>query len=113
MATDQAANHPGEGHRVPVGRGLRVIVDRTPPELVLNNPGRGRFEVILEDALSRVGRLQLWREDRSRFSIRSEDGVCDSTREVFRFDAPDEGSGWSIRGIDAAGNLTERQLPEP
>jgi len=111
--TDRPANPPGEGRTAPEQPTLRLTVDRTPPRVELREAADGSIEVLLEDRLSRLRPLELLREGRVRFTARPADGVCDSRTEAFRVDLPPgSGGGWSVRGIDAAGNSVERPVGE-
>jgi hypothetical protein len=57
--------------------------------------------------------LELVREGRVRFTVRSEDGLCDSPRETFLVERPEGGlDGWLLRGVDAAGNAVERPMTD-
>jgi hypothetical protein len=111
VASDQSANAPGEGaERVAVDR-LRLTVDRTPPRLVLGQGPGGSVEVVVADGESTVRRLGLVREERTWFSARPLDGVCDSPRERFVLDRDVlAGEGWRLRAEDAAGNAVEEPL---
>jgi hypothetical protein len=109
FASDQPSNHPGEGHRVPLGP-VRIVVDRTPPKMQVRRSG-GQVEVVIEDDHSRVRRLQVRDADRRVLAtIRAADGVCDSPREAFRFDPPPDGTRRVLVGFDAAGNTVELPL---
>ena len=89
----------------------RVVVDRSPPDLLIVEVRSGVARVQLEDAYSEIAALELLQDGRRRFTVRSDDGVCDSPRETFRIELPPGGTkGWSLRGIDAAGNSVERPL---
>jgi len=109
---DQAGNPPGEAERIVARRDVRLIVDRTPPEIRVFPADGGGFELILTDAHSDIQRLELVLGDRVRYSIRPVDGLCDSPSESFRFELPSIANGqpWSARGIDTAGNRVEAPL---
>lgn len=111
LATDQSANPPGEGRRVPLDPPRRLIVDRSAPRIAIAAGADGALEVTVDDALSAIDRLELVQNDRARYSLRPADGVCDSRRETFRVTLPQDGSGWTLRGHDAAGNVAELPLP--
>ena len=108
--SDQAANHPTEGHRAN-GPVRRVTVDRSAPSIEVRRLQDGRFEVVLSDEASHVGRLTLLQGNRPAARIRSVDGVCDSRRERFEFALPQVGATWKVRGEDLAGNSVEADLP--
>jgi hypothetical protein len=113
LASDQPANPRGEGRQGSEPATLRLILDRTPPRVELLTDSDGTLLVTLEDRLSRVRPLELLRDGQVRFTARPKDGVCDSRKEAFRLDLPDGAvAGWSVRGIDAAGNAVERSLAE-
>jgi len=112
VATDTPANPPGEGFASVARPLLRLVVDRTPPEIVPLASGDGVLRVRVTDALSAIRVVELREGDRARFTARAEDGVCDSRSETFRIELGDTGQeGWSLRGIDAAGNLLDLPLP--
>jgi hypothetical protein len=111
VASDQPANAPGEGLEAVAPPVLRIVVDRTAPEIEIVLLGDGAVRVHLADALSDIRALELLEDSRARFTARPEDGICDSRRESFRVELPDGGAaGLSVRGIDAAGNVVERAL---
>jgi hypothetical protein len=111
IASDHAANHPGEGRRVTHRKALSIVVDRSPPELTVRRLGGGQYEVAVVDGHSDVGRLELMNAERLQFSARPVDGLCDSPRETFRFELPgDAGGDWSVRVLDAAGNAVEAPI---
>jgi hypothetical protein len=114
VATDQTANPSGEGLVADTEISLPVTVDRTPPSIVTKRSG-GTLEVVVEDALSPVTRLEVIAGGRVLFSPRCEDGVCDNTKESFRFPAPRAGQAeaWSLKATDAAGNAFEASVPAP
>jgi hypothetical protein len=110
--SDQPANPPGEGFEVAARQTLRLVVDRTAPEIEILAAEGGATRVRVEDTLSVIRALEVIENGRTRFVGRPEDGVCDGRRETFRIEPGDAGAGdWSIRGIDAAGNAVERPLP--
>ena len=45
LASDESANHPGEGRSVVVEPTLRLVVDRTPPRFEIREGGARRFEI--------------------------------------------------------------------
>ncbi len=108
--SDQAANDPTEGHRAS-GPIRRVAVDRSALSIEVRRLQDGRFEVVLSDEASRVGRLTLLQDDRAVARVRSADGVCDSRRERFEFALPQAEATWRVRGEDLAGNSVEAELP--
>ncbi len=114
VATDQPANAPGEGLESDTELWLPVAVDRTPPSIETKRSG-GTFEVVVDDKLSMVARLEVIASGRVLFSPRCEDGVCDNTRETFRFPAPRaaQSEAWSLKATDAAGNAVETPVPTP
>jgi hypothetical protein len=114
VATDQSANAPGEGLEADTEMSLPVAVDRTPPSITTKRSG-GTLEVVVEDALSPVARLEVIAAGRVLFSPRCEDGVCDNTKETFRFPTPRSGQDepWSLKATDAAGNAAETPAPLP
>lgn len=114
VASDQPANPPGEGFESSEKPRLAVTVDRTPPELRVRRDG-DVLEVRLVDAHSEIRRLELLREGRVRFTVRPQDGLCDSREEIFRVERPeaDERGAWMLRGVDAAENAAERPLAAP
>ena len=114
VGTDQSANAPGEGLESATEIPLPVSVDRTPPSIETKRSG-ATLEVVVEDALSKVARLEVTAGGRVLFSPRCEDGVCDSTRESFRFPAPraSHNEAWSLKATDTAGNVVETPVPAP
>jgi len=110
--SDRPANAEGEGFVSVAHPVLRVTVDRSPPEIeFLPGAEGGARRVRVADALSDIRSLQLLHRGRPQFALRSEDGVCDSPQETFRVEVSDEEvAGWSLRGMDAAGNAVERPL---
>jgi hypothetical protein len=114
VASDQASNPQGEGLEAESGLPTPVIVDRTPPSIDAKRKG-GDVVVSVEDALSSVARLDVVLDGRVMFSPRCADGVCDSTRETFRFPASriSAAGTWSLRATDAAGNAVEAPVPSP
>jgi hypothetical protein len=112
VATDQPANAPGEGLEADTEISLPVTVDRTPPSITAKRNG-DTVEVVVEDALSPVARLEVTSNGHVLFSPRCEDGVCDNTRETFRFPVPRgaPGEAWSLKATDAAGNAVEAPAP--
>jgi len=112
VAADTTANPPGEGLESITRPVLRLVVDRTPPQIVPLASVDGVTRVRVTDALSAIRVVELREGDHARFIARAEDGVCDSRSETFRIELGDSGSvGWSLRGIDAAGNLQDLPLP--
>jgi hypothetical protein len=112
VVSDQPANPPGEGRQVPREPALELAIDYTPPEVETRLLGDGTIEIVVSDAYTDIRRLELLRGDRRQASLRPVDGICDSRREVFRIDAPDDGADWSVRGVDSAGNKTDSVLPQ-
>jgi hypothetical protein len=114
VATDQPANAPGEGLEADTEISLPVCIDRTPPSIVTKS-NSGTIEVVVEDALSQVARLEVTANGRVLFSPRCEDGVCDNTKETFRFPVPRaaQDEPWSLKATDAAGNAAETPAPMP
>jgi hypothetical protein len=110
VASDQPANHPGEGHRVRL-EPLNLVVDRTAPEMEIRSTGGGVVDVVLSDAHSEIRLLQVMEKTgRALAAIRPDDGVCDSRRETFRIERPAEEADWILVGVDAAGNTVEQPL---
>lgn len=114
VATDQPANAPGEGLESDTEISLPLSVDRSPPSIEAKRSG-GTLEVVVEDTLSLVARLEVIANGRILFSPRCEDGVCDNTRETFRFPAPRAAKDevWSLKATDAAGNAAETPVATP
>ena len=112
VASDQPANAPGEGLEAVVGPLLNVVVDRTPPAIMIEHLADRGVRVLLSDALSDIERLELLKDGRTRFTARADDGVCDSPRETFRLELPetDDGLPWTFRGMDAAGNAVYQSV---
>lgn len=111
VISDQPANPPGQGLEATLAPVLRVVVDRSPPEIEFVRLGDGVIQVLLADALSDVSGLALVEDGRTRSTPRPEDGVCDSRRESFRLGLDEEAlEGLTLRGTDAAGNVVERAL---
>jgi len=109
--TDQPSNPAGEGLRSVAAERLRVVVDRTPPRIEVRLVAAAALRVELGDALSEIRRLEVLEGDRTQYTVRSEDGVCDSRQEVFRVALPEGNeTGWKLRGVDAAGNTVEYPL---
>ncbi len=68
----------------------------------------------MTDDHSPVARLELRRDNRTIFSLRPVDGVCDSREETFRFSWPDpETATLTLRAVDMAGNKVEAQVERP
>jgi hypothetical protein len=111
FATDQPGNPAGEGLVSLDPPVVRTIVDRTPPSLEITVEPGGPWAILAEDAHSEVRRLELVREGRTRFTARPIDGVHDSRVEHYRVNPPTPPDGWSIRGVDAAGNVAEQVVP--
>jgi len=113
--SDQAGNPPGEGRHVVARRGERLIIDRTPPELRVAPGADGQLELTLSDAYSDITRLEVLAGEQVRFRLRPLDGLCDSARELFRFELPagENAGDWTLRGIDSAGNKVEAPLVGP
>jgi len=111
-ATDQPANAPGEGLLATSELPIPVFVDRTPPSIDAKRRGDA-VEVVAEDALSPVARLELIENGKAAFSPRCDDGVCDDRRETFRIPSSyvESGDGWSLRATDGAGNSFETPVP--
>jgi hypothetical protein len=112
VASDLAANDPGEGKSVIVEPTLHVVIDRTPPRYDLRPTGEGRFEITLTDDYSEVRRLEILDAGRVLYSVRSIDGVCDSRRESFTIDLEGAADSRSLRGVDAAGNQVDIPLTD-
>jgi hypothetical protein len=114
VATDQPSNPPAEGLEAETELTIPVCVDRTAPSIEAKRKGDA-IEVVVDDALSAVARLEVVAKGRVLFSPRCGDGVCDNTRETFRFAAPPTapGDAWSLRAVDAAGNSVETPEPAP
>lgn len=110
VATDSMANALGEGKAVMSEPPLLLAIDRTPPLIEIRSSGGTALEIRLADDLSEIRRLELLREGRVLHTIRAADGMCDSRTESFRVEIPGDGTGWSLRGVDAAGNSVERSL---
>ena len=111
VASDRSDNPAGEGFEAVARPASRVVVDRSPPDLAIAEVRSGVARVQLEDAVSDIRALELLQDGRRRSTVRSDDGVCDSPRETFGVELPPGGTeGWSLRGIDAAGNSVERPL---
>jgi hypothetical protein len=114
VATDQPSNHPAEGLEAATELAIPVCVDRTPPSIEAKRKG-DTIEVVVNDALSTVARLEVLADGRVAFSPRCADGVCDGTRETIRFLAAKMGptGAFSLRATDAAGNAIETPVPTP
>jgi hypothetical protein len=111
VASDQGANHPGEGLTGASGEPMVVVIDRTPPSVAVRPHAGGGVEVEVQDDRAGVGRLELLKGGRVRFTARPMDGVCDSRRERFVLPAAQvSGDGWSLRAVDAAGNESREAL---
>jgi hypothetical protein len=109
--TDQPGNPRGEGRRAGRGEELLLVIDRSPPQMRLRRAGGRVLELAVEDDHSPLARLEIVRDGAVRFTLRPEDGVCDSRREIFRVELPaEDAAGWIARGTDAAGNLEELPL---
>jgi len=107
--SDEWANAPGAGHRVPVEAPLILVIDRTPPKIRLIRTPDGLRAVVTDDRSS-VRSLR-WVEDGVvRSTPRPEDGVYDSATEAFRLDIA--ASTGLLRAEDAAGNTAEVPLGE-
>jgi hypothetical protein len=111
VATDQPANPAGEGLLAAEQPTVRAVVDRTPPTVEVTIEPDGAWTIHAEDTHSDLRRLDLVRHGRVRFTARPLDGVCDSRVERYRLTQPEPGDGWSVRGVDAAGNVAERAVP--
>lgn len=114
VATDQPSNPSAEGRNAEADLPIPVCVDRAPPAIEAQRKGDA-IEVTVTDPLSRVSRLEVLANGKVSFSPRCEDGVCDNTRETFRFTVPKAASndGWSLRAVDVAGNAAESPVPAP
>ena len=109
LATDQPSNAPDEGRIADEPRRLRVVVDRTPPEITISPQGPDLFEVLVSDVHGRIARLEVLRDGHVHFVARPIDGLCDAGLERYRLELGEEGD-WSLRGVDAAENVTERPV---
>ena len=113
-ATDQPSNPPMEGLGADSELPTPVFVDRTPPTIEAKRKGDA-VEVVVNDALSTVARLEVVAGGRVLFSPRCGDGVCDSTQETFRFlvTQPAPSDALTLRATDVAGNAAETPVPAP
>ena len=107
IASDRGENTVAEGRTFVVSPPLRLIIDRTPPRFELRPAGQGRYELTLEDVHSEVRSLQVLAAGKVLNSFRPVDGVCDSLRESFSIELPDQKEQHLLRGTDAAGNHVE------
>jgi hypothetical protein len=114
VGTDQPSNAPREGLDVEAELATPVCVDRAPPAIEAKRKG-DTIEVVVTDPLSKVSRLEVMANGKVSFSPRCEDGVCDNTRETFRFAAPKgaQSDVFSLRAVDVAGNAVESPVPAP
>jgi len=114
LASDQPSNPPAEALEAESESPLTVCVDRTPPSVEPKRSG-ANIDVVVNDALSPVGRLEALVDGRVAFSPRPEDGVSDGRRETYRIPTAQlAGRGpWSLRATDAAGNAVETPVPAP
>ncbi len=114
VVTDQPSNPPAEGLDAEADLAAPLRLDRTAPVIEAKRSGLG-FEVVVTDALSPVVRLDVIADGRVMSAPRCGDGVCDGTRETFRFPATHLGASgpWSLRATDAAGNAAETPVPSP
>jgi hypothetical protein len=112
VASDQAANPPGEGRRAMSASTLIVTIDRTPPAIDLGTLSETTFEAHVTDDRSDIETLELTRHGRTQYSLHPVDGLCDSSDERFTFELAEilTEDGWSIKGVDSAGNSTELPL---
>ncbi len=111
VVSDQSDNPPGEGFSALAPEVVRVVVDRSPPQLDVLPAAGGAITVGAEDLLSDIRRVEILDRGTLRSTLRSVDGLCDSPRETFEVELPPAGAeGWSVRCIDAAGNSSERDL---
>jgi len=113
VASDVASNPPGEGREVNAGPSLRLVVDRTAPEIETTPGDSGSIEVVVTDAIGRVAGLSLVRDGEVLHTLRPIDGISDSSRETYRVEPPDSPGDWSLRATDAAGNSADRSWPAP
>ena len=115
VINDQAGNHPGDGHSVVSDDHLFITVDQTPPDIDVAAAPGGGLELVVSDTFSDIRSLEVRADGRVQFTVRAVDGVCDSRREVFRFELPADGieAAWSVRAIDSAGNKVEAPLARP
>jgi hypothetical protein len=79
---------------------------------VIEADSNGGYTVNLTDSHSDIERLEIVRGERTHYSIRPIDGLCDSPAESFRFEVPAVANGqpWIARGVDSAGNTVEAPL---
>jgi hypothetical protein len=114
VASDQPSNPSGEGLEADTALPTPVVVDRTPPTIVAKRKA-DIVEVVVNDTLSTVARLEVVTGGRVVFSPRCEDGVCDSAEERFRVVVPHPASSetWKLRATDVAGNDAELPVPAP
>jgi len=106
---DATSNPQGEARRIDSLGESRLTVDRRPPLIELRSSAP--VEILVRDTLSPVARVELLHDGVVQHTLRAVDGVSDSGEELFRLEAPPAGSGWSLRGVDAAGNTTDLELP--
>jgi hypothetical protein len=117
-ANDRASNAEGEGLEARERPEVRVVVDRTPPGLVLASVNAGGDAatppvraVIVVDEHSPLSRLEVVQDGVVRYRARPVDGLCDSPRETFLIRLPEDATGtWIVRGVDLAGNDAELEL---
>ncbi len=113
VASDHEANSRGEGREFVTEPSLVIAIDRTSPEVEARRLPDGRVEVVVTDHLSPLGRLEVAEADRALFTVRPDDGVCDSRHETFRLSLEEAGDGATrkLRAVDSAGNATTREVP--
>ncbi len=113
VCTDQGGNPPGEGLEASSMSRLSVVIDRTPPQLSVEENGR-LLDVVVTDAHSTVSGLQVLLDGEVRFLARATDGVCDSSLESFKLDLTDQDRSagtWELRAVDAADNSSTVAVP--
>lgn len=115
VASDQAANPPGDGRTAEDDLDEEVRVDRTPPTIDARRVAGGAVDVTVTDAISAIVRLEILQDGKAVASPACADGVCDEKKETFHIAAADAGAAGArtLRAQDAAGNTADAPVPAP
>lgn len=109
-ATD--APDQGERARSEEKTSQPVVIDHTPPRMVEVERNGGRYEVVLEDALSPIRSAELSIDAGEWQPAASRDGLLDGLRETLLLEIPTETSLILLRVTDAAFNVLTFDLSD-